>query len=108
MVVSCQLVGPVVWLAPPSGTTGQLRRHNLPSIPILVHRDRALACADFMRLTGLNRLTAGACLSDLADLGLVYETVPEVGLRAGRPSPIVRVTRIPHRAVNSARPRVSR
>ena len=38
---------------------------------------------------GLNRSTIKALVGDLCDAGLVVETIPETGLRAGRPSHLV-------------------
>jgi predicted NBD/HSP70 family sugar kinase len=73
------------------GTTEQLRRNNLSSILGLVHRSGSLSRAELTRMTGLNRSTVGAVVADLADLGLVYEGVPERGSKAGRPSPVVHI-----------------
>ncbi|MCU1443448.1 MAG: XylR family transcriptional regulator [Cryobacterium sp.] len=77
--------------APPgqSATTDQLRRNNLSSVLTLIHHEGALSRADLTRLTGFNRSTIGALVVDLVDLGMVYETMPAKGARAGRPSPIV-------------------
>jgi predicted NBD/HSP70 family sugar kinase len=74
------------------GTTDQLRRNNLSSILTLVHREGALSRAEITRRTGLNRSTVGACVADLSALGLVSESMPESGARAGRPSPIVQAS----------------
>jgi len=73
------------------GTTEQLRRNNLSNILGLVHRSGPLSRAELTRLTGLNRSTVGAVVADLADLGLLYEGVPERGSKAGRPSPVVHI-----------------
>ncbi|MEF2977803.1 ROK family transcriptional regulator [Subtercola sp. YIM 133946] len=73
------------------GTTEELRRSNLARILGLVHRRGELSRAELTRLTGLNRSTIGNITSELRDLGLVTESMPESGVssRAGRPSPIV-------------------
>lgn len=70
-------------------TTDQLRRNNLSAILTLVHRDGAMSRTEITRRTRLNRSTVGACVADLVSLGLVFETVPDPGSRAGRPSLIV-------------------
>jgi len=72
-----------------TATTDQLRRNNLSSVLTLIHHERALSRADLTRLTGFNRSTIGALVSDLVDLGMVHETMPPPSARAGRPSPIV-------------------
>ncbi|MCX7520831.1 ROK family transcriptional regulator [Microbacterium sp. STN6] len=83
---------PALRLASARGTTDRLRRANLSAILTLVHRDGALSRAEITRRTGLNRSTVGACVADLVELGLVSESMPENGSRAGRPSPIVSVS----------------
>ncbi len=65
------------------------RRHNLSTLLSLVHHRRSASRAELTRLTGLNRSTIGALVSDLAESGLVRETAPATGT-VGRPSPIVR------------------
>src|SRR5918997_1187510 len=72
-----------------SATTDQLRRNNLSSVLTLIHHEGALSRADLTRLTGFNRSTIGALVSDLVDLGMVHETMPAPSSKAGRPSPIV-------------------
>lgn len=72
-----------------TATTDQLRRNNLSSVLTLIHHERALSRADLTRLTGFNRSTIGALVSDLVELGMVHETMPPPSARAGRPSPIV-------------------
>ncbi len=66
-----------------------MRRHNLALILAQVHRDGALTRAELTARLGLSRSTIGALVSDLADLGLVQESVPSGGTRAGRPSHVV-------------------
>jgi predicted NBD/HSP70 family sugar kinase len=79
-----------------SGTTDQLRRNNLSKILGLLHRGGPFSRAELTRTTGLNRSTVGAVVTDLADLRLVYEGMPEKGAKAGRPSPMVHID---HRTV---------
>jgi len=78
------------------GTTDQLRRNNLSKILGLLHQGGPFSRAELTRMTGLNRSTVGAVVTDLADLHLVYEQMPERGAKAGRPSPVVHID---HRTV---------
>jgi len=78
------------------GTTDQLRRNNLSNILGLLHQSGPFSRAELTRMTGLNRSTVGAVVTDLADLQLVYERMPERGAKAGRPSPVVHID---HRTV---------
>jgi predicted NBD/HSP70 family sugar kinase len=71
------------------GTADQLRRRNLSRLLTLIHQNGSLSRAELTRLTGLNRSTIGTLVADLVALDLVYETMPDSGSRAGRPSPIV-------------------
>jgi predicted NBD/HSP70 family sugar kinase len=66
-----------------------MRRHNLSLVLAQVHRDGALTRAELTGRLGLSRSTIGALVADLADLGLVEESVPSGGTRAGRPSHVV-------------------
>lgn len=66
-----------------------MRRHNLALILGEVHRDGALTRAELTARLGLSRSTIGALVTDLAELGLVTESVPSGGTRAGRPSHVV-------------------
>jgi predicted NBD/HSP70 family sugar kinase len=74
------------------GATDALRRSNLATVLGLVHRDGALSRSDLTRLTGLNRSTVGDLVAELAGLGLVEVDEAPGGGRAGRPSPVVRVS----------------
>lgn len=74
------------------GATDALRRSNLATVLGLVHRDGALSRSDLTRLTGLNRSTVGDLVAELAGLGLVEVEEAPGGGRAGRPSPVVRVS----------------
>src|ERR1019366_6227562 len=78
------------------GTTDQLRRNNLSNILGLLHQSGPFSRAELTRMTGLNRSTVGAVVTDLAELRLVYECLPERSAKAGRPSP---VAHIDHRTV---------
>src|SRR5664280_2432044 len=78
------------------GTTDQLLRNNLSNILGLLHRSGPFSRAELTRMTGLNRSTVGAVVTDLAELRLVYERLPERSAKAGRPSP---VAHIDHRTV---------
>ncbi|MFW2512804.1 ROK family protein [Demequina sp. SO4-13] len=55
----------------------------------MVHHRRSASRAELTRLTGLNRSTIGALVSELVIAGLVEETAPATGT-IGRPSPIIR------------------
>src|ERR1035437_1907313 len=78
------------------GTTDQLRRNNLSNILGLLHQSGSFSRAELTRMTGLNRSTVGAVVTDLADLQLVDERMPERGAKAARPSPVVHID---HRTV---------
>jgi predicted NBD/HSP70 family sugar kinase len=66
-----------------------MRRHNLALILNEVHGDGPLTRAELTARLGLSRSTVGALVADLAELGLVEESVPSGGTRAGRPSHVV-------------------
>jgi predicted NBD/HSP70 family sugar kinase len=76
-------------MASPAARPDAMRRHNLALILSQVHRDGALTRAELTARLGLSRSTIGALVADLADLGLVQESVPSGGTRAGRPSHVV-------------------
>jgi predicted NBD/HSP70 family sugar kinase len=78
------------------GTTDQLRRNNLAKILGLLHQGGPFSRAELTHMTGLNRSTVGAVVTDLADLQLVREGMPEKGAKVGRPSPMVHID---HRTV---------
>ena len=73
----------------PAARPDAMRRHNLALILAQVHRDGALTRAELTARLGLSRSTIGALVTDLVDLGLVQESVPTGGTRAGRPSHVV-------------------
>src|SRR5689334_423513 len=76
-------------MAAPAARPDAMRRHNLALILREVHRDGALTRAELTARLGLSRSTIGALVADLAELGLVEESVPSGGTRAGRPSHVV-------------------
>lgn len=67
----------------------EIRQHNLSLLLSHVHRDGALTRAELTQRLSLSRSTVGALVSDLAELGLVEEVVPNGGERVGRPSHVV-------------------
>lgn len=66
-----------------------IRRHNLSLVLGQVHQDGAVTRAELTQRLGLSRSTIGALVADLTDRGLVEESVPSGGPRAGRPSHVV-------------------
>ncbi|MCU1615010.1 MAG: putative family sugar kinase [Frankiales bacterium] len=66
-----------------------IRRHNLARVLGEVHGEGALSRAELTRRLLLSRSTIRALVTDLCDLGLVEESVPVGGERAGRPSHVV-------------------
>lgn len=76
-------------MAAPAARPDAMRRHNLALILAQVHRNGALTRAELTARLGLSRSTIGALVADLAELGLVQESVPSGGTRAGRPSHVV-------------------
>src|SRR6478672_8364197 len=67
----------------------EIRRHNLAVTLGQIHRDGALTRAELTRRLELSRSTVGALVAELVDLGLVQESVPTSGTRAGPPSHVV-------------------
>lgn len=76
-------------LRPKPITPDEVKRHNLARVLRHLHEDGELSRSDLVVLTGLNRSTIGALVSDLAESGLVEE-VPGMGGSRGRPSLVVR------------------
>jgi predicted NBD/HSP70 family sugar kinase len=66
-----------------------IRRHNLTLVLREVHRDGPLSRAELTHRLSLSRSTIGTLVTDLCELGLVQESVPVGGERAGRPSHVV-------------------
>jgi predicted NBD/HSP70 family sugar kinase len=58
----------------------------------LLHHSGSLTRAELTRATGLNRSTIAALVSELGELGLVYETQQTDPGTVGRPSPFVHLT----------------
>lgn len=73
----------------PAARPDAIRRHNLSLVLAQVHRDGAVTRAELTQRLGLSRSTIGALVADLTDRGLVEESVPSGGPRAGRPSHVV-------------------
>src|SRR3954447_18462097 len=73
----------------PSVKVDEVRRHNLGRLLRLLHVRGATSRARLTALTGLNRSTIRALTAELVAAGLVRESVPEAGGRAGRPSILV-------------------
>ena len=73
----------------PAARPDAIRRHNLSLVLGQVHRDGAVTRAELTQRLGLSRSTIGALVADLTDRGLVEESVPTGGPRAGRPSHVV-------------------
>jgi predicted NBD/HSP70 family sugar kinase len=71
-------------------STDDVRRRNLSSVLMLVHRHRALSRAELTRRTGLSRSTVKDLVEELVAGGLVKESQAATPTQAGRPSPIVR------------------
>ncbi|HPU02572.1 MAG TPA: hypothetical protein PLY47_01635, partial [Rhodoglobus sp.] len=63
-------------MASPLDRIDGVRQRNLATVLELVHRGNSPSRADMTALTGLNRSTIGALVSELAALGLVVETDP--------------------------------
>ncbi|MGT2426377.1 ROK family protein [Amnibacterium kyonggiense] len=68
---------------------GAERRRNLALVLQRVHAGPATR-SELTRVSGLNRSTVGALVSDLVARGLVVEDEPAAGGQVGRPSPVVR------------------
>src|SRR5450755_3184758 len=70
-------------------TQDEIRRRNVSTLLRQVHVQGQLSRAQLTALMGLNRSTIKTLVGDLCEAGLVAETIPETGLRAGRPSHLV-------------------
>jgi predicted NBD/HSP70 family sugar kinase len=70
-------------------TQDEIRRRNVSTLLRQVHVQGQLSRAQLTARMGLNRSTIKALVGDLCEAGLVVETIPETGLRAGRPSHLV-------------------
>lgn len=67
----------------------QTRRHNLTTILTALHHDGPQPRSQLTSRSGLNRSTVGALVSELTELGLVFESEPNQTNLVGRPSPTV-------------------
>jgi predicted NBD/HSP70 family sugar kinase len=76
--------------ASPAARPDAIRRHNLALVLDHIHRDGALTRAELTQRLTVSRSTIGALVTDLVELGLVSESVPNGNDRAGRPSHVVR------------------
>lgn len=72
-----------------------VRRSNLAAVLTLVHREGGLSRSELTARLGVNRSTIAVLVGELSEYGLVYEDVPEILGRVGRPSPVVRPARRP-------------
>ena len=66
----------------------EVRRYNLAAVLRRLHLGGAVSRSELVALTGLNRSTVGALVSELAEQGLVAEE-PGVSGTVGRPSLVV-------------------
>jgi predicted NBD/HSP70 family sugar kinase len=71
-----------------ASTQDDLRRHNLARLLTRLHEGGAASRSDLVAFSGLNRSTVGVLVSELADVGLVYEGAGLAG-QVGRPSLMV-------------------
>lgn len=67
----------------------EVRRHNLSTLLRHVHVSGSLSRAELTGLMSLNRSTIKGLVAELADAGLVDETIPDRRQGAGRPSHVV-------------------
>ena len=71
-----------------AATQDDVRRHNLARMLRYLHEDGAKTRSELVAYSGLNRSTVGVLVSELADVGLVYEGAGSAG-QVGRPSLVV-------------------
>ncbi len=71
-----------------AATQDDVRRHNLARMLRYLHDDGAKSRSELVAYSGLNRSTVGVLVSELADVGLVYEGAGSPG-QVGRPSLMV-------------------
>src|SRR5690606_10131992 len=69
----------------------QVRRSNLREVLHALHYDGPQSRAVLTRRTGFYRSTIAALVSELVELGLASEALPEERTGVGRPSPIVAI-----------------
>ena len=70
--------------------TDDVHRHNLSVLLTAVHRSGGLPRTRLTQLSGLNRSTVAALVSELVEAGLVVEAESDARESAGRPSRYVR------------------
>ena len=56
-----------------AATQDDVRRHNLARMLRYLHEAGASSRSELVAFTGLNRSTVGVLVSELAEVGLVYE-----------------------------------
>ena len=71
-----------------AATQDDVRRHNLARMLRYLHEGGAKSRSELVAFSGLNRSTVGVLVSELADVGLVYEGAGSPG-QVGRPSLMV-------------------
>lgn len=71
-----------------AATQDDVRRHNLARMLRYLHVDGAKSRSELVAFSGLNRSTVGVLVSELSDVGLVYEGAGSPG-QVGRPSLMV-------------------
>lgn len=71
-----------------AATQDDVRRHNLARMLRYLHEAGASSRSELVAFTGLNRSTVGVLVSELAEVGLVYEGAGSAG-QVGRPSLMV-------------------
>ncbi len=71
-----------------AATQDDVRRHNLARMLRFLHEGGAKSRSELVAFSGLNRSTVGVLVSELADVGLVYEGAGSPG-QVGRPSLVV-------------------
>lgn len=75
-----------------AGAADGIRQRNLSAVLRLIHREGPTPRSRLTAITGLNRSTVAALVSELVELGLAQERAPEETNRVGRPSPVVSVS----------------
>ena len=70
-------------------SSDSVRQHNLTTVLRLVHLNRKILRSQLTAITGLNRSTVLALISELEELGLVVESESQGSSGVGRPSLMV-------------------
>ena len=79
-----------------AATQDEIRRHNLARVVRRLHLGGPASRSDLVAITGLNRSTVGALISELGQFGLVAE---EAGAAGGIGRPSLRAVPVPESAV---------